>query len=72
MLLLIEMLKEQILKLGGQAGELKDSAFSRMGSSFREFQRSSGEFSLAVMGGIKPAAEDCRVGVEKITQKYKT
>lgn len=69
MLPLIEILKEWILKVGGQAGELKDNAISKMGSSLQEVQRSSGEFSSAVKGGIIRAAEDCRVGFEKITQK---
>lgn len=70
MLQLIEMLKEWTLKVGGQARELKDNAISKMCSSLQEVQQSSGEFSLAVKGGIKRAAEDCRVGVEKITQKF--
>lgn len=70
MLQLIEMLKEWILKVGEQARELKDNTISKMSSSLQEVQRSSGEFSLALKGGIKRAAEDCRVGVEKITQKF--
>ncbi|PQM36539.1 uncharacterized protein Pyn_01003 [Prunus yedoensis var. nudiflora] len=40
--------------------------------SAQELQQSTLEFSLALKEGAKRVAEDCRGGVEKLTQKFKT
>lgn len=68
----IHWLKELILKAGRQAGELKDTAVSKLGHSLQEAQQGSVQFASAAKDGIKRFAGDCREGVGKITQKFKT
>ena len=69
---MIDSLKEVIVKGGRQAGELKDIAVSKFGSSLQEAQQVSVQFTSAVKEGIKRVAGECKDGVEKITQKFKT
>lgn len=69
---MIDSLKEVIAKGGRQAGELKDIAVSKFGSSLQEAQQVSVQFTSAVKEGIKRVAGECKDGVEKITQKFKT
>lgn len=71
-LVLISVLKEWLLEARSRAGELKDGATSKLGGSLHEFQQSSSEFALAVKEGTKRVAGDCREGVEKFSQKFKT
>ncbi|XP_059667094.1 uncharacterized protein LOC132312654 isoform X4 [Cornus florida] len=71
-LVLISALKEWTSVAGRRAGELKDAAASKMGGSLQELQQSSAEFTLALKEGAKRVAEDCKEGVEKFTQKFKT
>ncbi|KAM7499668.1 hypothetical protein LguiA_024082 [Lonicera macranthoides] len=70
--LLIFVLKEWTLKVGKQAGELRNGAASKVGGSLEELQQSSAELSLAVKEAAKRVAGDCREGVEKLTHKFKT
>ncbi|XP_068315215.1 uncharacterized protein [Pyrus communis] len=70
--LLISNLREWIPKAGKGAAELKDAAISKASRSAQELQQSTSEFSLAVKEGAKRIAEDCREGVGKLTQKFKT
>ncbi|KAM1407312.1 hypothetical protein ACFXTH_001888 [Malus domestica] len=70
--LLISNLREWIPKAGKGAAELKDAAISKASRSAQELQQSTSEFSLAVKEGAKRVAEDCREGVGKLTQKFKT
>ncbi|KAL3524287.1 hypothetical protein ACH5RR_017121 [Cinchona calisaya] len=72
MLSTIHSLKQLISEASRQAGDLKDTAVSKMGSSLQEVQQGSVQFTSAVKEGIKRVAGDCREGVEKITQKFKT
>lgn len=72
MVSMIDSLKEAIVKAGRQAGELKDIAVLKIGSSLQEAQQGSVQFTLAVKDGVKRVVGDCRDGVEKITQKFKT
>ncbi|XP_049393532.1 uncharacterized protein LOC125857920 isoform X2 [Solanum stenotomum] len=71
-MLLITMLKEWALKAGKQTEELKDAAMSKMGNSVQGLQQSSAEVGSALKDGVKRFADDCRGGVEKISQKFKT
>ncbi|XP_055825178.1 uncharacterized protein LOC129893803 isoform X2 [Solanum dulcamara] len=71
-MLLITMLKEWALKAGRETVELKDAALSKMGNSVQGLQQSSAEAGLAFKDGVKRFADDCRGGVEKISQKFKT
>uniref|UniRef100_A0A5B7BSB4 Putative GPI-anchored adhesin-like protein PGA55 isoform X1 n=1 Tax=Davidia involucrata TaxID=16924 RepID=A0A5B7BSB4_DAVIN len=71
-LFLISILKEWVSKAGIRAAELKDAAASKVGGSLQEFQQSSAEFTLALKEGAKRVAGDCREGVDKFTQKFKT
>lgn len=71
-MLLITMLKEWALKAGRKTVELKDDAISKMGSSVQGMQQSSAEVGSALKDGVKRFADDCRDGVEKISQKFKT
>ncbi|CAL2243724.1 unnamed protein product [Prunus armeniaca] len=70
--LLVSNLREWIPQAGKEAGELKDAAISKASRSAQELQQSTLEFSLALKEGAKRVAEDCRGGVEKLTQKFKT
>ncbi|KAK6794488.1 hypothetical protein RDI58_007941 [Solanum bulbocastanum] len=71
-MLLITVLKEWALKAGKQTEELKDAAMSKMGNSVQGLQHSSAEVGSALKDGVKRFADDCRGGVEKISQKFKT
>ncbi|CAI9092243.1 OLC1v1027435C1 [Oldenlandia corymbosa var. corymbosa] len=68
----IHRLKELIGKAGRQAEELKDTAVEKLGNSLQEAQQSSVVLASAAKDGIKRFAGDCRDGVEKISQKFKT
>lgn len=71
-LLLISVLKEWLLEARSRAVELKDNTVSKVGGSIHELQQSSTEVALAVKEGAKRVAGDCREGVEKFSQKFKT
>ncbi|CAN4087742.1 unnamed protein product [Withania somnifera] len=71
-MLLITMLKECAVKAGRKTVEFKDAAMSKMGSSVQGMQQSSTEVGSAFKDGVKRFADDCRDGVEKISQKFKT
>lgn len=70
--LLISRLREWASKTGKQAEELKEAAISKAGKSAHELQQSAFEFGFAMKEGAKRVADDCREGVEKLTQKFKT
>lgn len=71
-LVLISVLKEWIVKTKDISVELKDVAVSKAKESLQEFQQSSNEFISNAKEGAKRVAGDCRDGVEKLTQKFKT
>lgn len=66
--LLVSSLREWVPK----AGELKDAAISKANRSAQELQQSTLEYSSALKEGAKRVAYDCREGVEKLTQRFKT
>ncbi|KAL7183782.1 hypothetical protein ACSBR2_026038 [Camellia fascicularis] len=69
---LISVLKERASRACQRGGEIKDAAVSKMGSSLQELQQSSAGFTLAIKDSAKRVAGDCKEGVEKLTQKFKT
>ncbi|KAE8650459.1 uncharacterized protein LOC101215442 isoform X3 [Cucumis sativus] len=70
--LLVSNLRQWISKTGEQAEELKNGAISRADRSAKELQQSTAELSLAMKEGAKRVVGDCREGVEKFTQKFRT
>lgn len=68
----ISNMKEWSSKTGKQAEEFGEVVISKAAKSAQELQRSTVEFSYAVKEGAKRVAGDCRDGVEKLTQKFKT
>ncbi|CAK9318262.1 unnamed protein product [Citrullus colocynthis] len=70
--LLVSNLRQWISKTGEQAEDLKNVAISKASRSATELQQSTTELSLALKEGAKRVVGDCREGVEKITQKFRT
>lgn len=70
--LLISNLRQWVSAAGKQAEDLKEVAISRASRSASELQQSTAELRLALKEGAKRVVGDCREGVEKITQKFKT
>ncbi|KAF7821891.1 uncharacterized protein G2W53_027346 [Senna tora] len=68
----ISNLREWASKTGKQAEQLGEVAISKAAKSTQELQRSAVEFGYTVKEGAKRVAGDCREGVEKLTQKFKT
>ncbi|XP_022736015.1 plectin-like isoform X6 [Durio zibethinus] len=71
-LYLILVLKEWASKAGAKAEELKDRAVSKARGSVQELQQSTTGFSSSLKEGAKRVAGDCREGVEKLTQRFRT
>ncbi|XP_044505910.1 uncharacterized protein LOC123225759 isoform X2 [Mangifera indica] len=71
-LLFISVVKEWVSKAGTRAEELKDAAILKAKGSVHNLQQSTAEFKLAVTEGAKRVAGECREGVEKLTQRFKT
>lgn len=66
------VLREWACRTGRRAQELKDTAASKLGGSVQGLQQNTAEFRVAVKEGAKRVVGDCREGVEKLTQKFKT
>ncbi|KZV58153.1 hypothetical protein F511_02746 [Dorcoceras hygrometricum] len=67
----ISILKEKALKVGKQAGELKNTAKSKLNVSLQGMQRGSAEYTSSVSEGAKRIAGDWKDGVERLSQKFK-
>ena len=68
---LISVLKE--LASGAiQRGEELNNTLSKMGSSLQELQQSSAGFTPNLKDGAKRVLGDCKEGVAKLAQKFKT
>ncbi|XP_059450167.1 uncharacterized protein LOC132181114 isoform X2 [Corylus avellana] len=70
--LLVSNLREWTTRAGKQAEEVRHAAISKASRSAQELQQSTAQFSLALGEGAKRVAGDCRDGVEKLTQRFKT
>lgn len=71
-LVLLSVLKEWIAKTRDNSVEVKNVVVTKVAGSLQEFQNSSSEFVSYAKEGAKRVAGDCRDGVEKLTQKFKT
>ncbi|EOY23224.1 Chloroplast thylakoid membrane, putative isoform 4 [Theobroma cacao] len=69
---LIAVLKEWTSTAGAKAEELTDKAILKASGSVQELQQSTAGFSSALKEGAKRVAGDCREGVEKLTQRFRT
>ncbi|KAI4347564.1 hypothetical protein L6164_008369 [Bauhinia variegata] len=70
--LFVSNLKEWASKTGKQAEQLREIAISNARKSAQELQKSAFEFGFSVKEGAKRIAGDCKEGVEKLTQRFKT
>lgn len=70
--LFISNLKQWASKTGKKAEELGEVAVAKAVKSAHELQQGAIEFGSSVKEGAKRVAGDCREGVEKLTQKFKT
>ncbi|PON90847.1 GPI-anchored adhesin-like protein [Trema orientale] len=70
--LLISNLKEWSAKAGKRAEDLRDAAIAKASGSAQQLQQSTSEFSSAIKESAKRVAGECREGVGKLTQKFKT
>ncbi|XP_044468282.1 uncharacterized protein LOC123197868 isoform X2 [Mangifera indica] len=71
-LLFISVVKDWASKTKTRAEELKDATILKARGSVNELQQSTAEFKSAVTESAKRIAGDCREGVEKLTQRFKT
>ncbi|KAH1107575.1 hypothetical protein J1N35_011343 [Gossypium stocksii] len=69
---LISVLRKWASEAGAKAEELKDGAVLKARGSVQAMQQSTAGFSSAVKEGAKRVAGDCREGVEKLTQRFRT
>ncbi|MBA0736689.1 hypothetical protein Gogos_010208 [Gossypium gossypioides] len=68
----ISVLRKWASEAGAKAEELKDEAVLKARGSVQEMQQTTAGFSSAVKEGAKRVAGDCREGVEKLTQRFRT
>ncbi|XP_021730070.1 uncharacterized protein LOC110697044 isoform X2 [Chenopodium quinoa] len=69
---LISVIKEWISGAGKQTTEFRDVAVAKVGGSVQELQQNAAGFGTTVKEGAKRVVGDCREGVEKLTQRFKT
>lgn len=69
---LISVLKEWISAAGRRTTEFRDVATAKVGGSVQQLQQHVTGFGATVQEGAKRVAGDCREGVEKLTQRFKT
>ncbi|KAL8232581.1 hypothetical protein R6Q57_002359 [Mikania cordata] len=68
----ISQLKELGSKTVNRVSRVKDGVILKVNGSMQDLQQSSVGLSLAVKDGVKRVVGDCREGVEKLSQKFKT
>ncbi|XP_023541683.1 uncharacterized protein LOC111801768 isoform X1 [Cucurbita pepo subsp. pepo] len=69
---LISNLRQWVRNAGEKAEDVKNVGIARASRSATELQQSSAEMGLALKEGAKRVVGDCREGVEKISQKFRT
>lgn len=69
--LLVSTLKQWSVDAASKAEELKNTAMVKASRSAEELQESGARLSYGVKEGAKRLADECREGVEKLTQKFK-
>lgn len=70
--LLISKLKEWASEAGMKTEKLRDTAISKASRSAEELQQTTSALTSTIKEVTKRVAGDCREGVEKLTQKFKT
>ncbi|KAF5790567.1 putative S-layer domain-containing protein [Helianthus annuus] len=70
--LFISQLKELCSKTVNHVGAVKDGVVLKVNGSMQDLQQSTAGLSLAAKDGVKRVVGDCREGVEKLSQKFKT
>ncbi|KAD1196179.1 hypothetical protein E3N88_43165 [Mikania micrantha] len=68
----ISQLKELGSKTVNRVSGVKDGVILKVNGSMQDLQQSSVGLSSAVKDGVKRVVGDCREGVEKLSQKFKT
>lgn len=68
----IVILKEWASKLTKQGLEFKDASVLKISSSLQELQKSTAGYTLSIKEGAKRVADDCKEGVGRLNQKFKT
>ncbi|KAI3784011.1 hypothetical protein L1987_43102 [Smallanthus sonchifolius] len=71
-LFFISQLKELGSKTVNHVGAVKDGVVLKVNGSMQDLQQSSVGLTSAVKDGVKRVVGDCREGVEKLSQKFKT
>lgn len=69
--LLVSNLKQWSVDAASKAEELKNTAMVKASRSAEELQESGARLSYGIKEGAKRLADECREGVEKLTQKFK-
>ncbi|XP_074291318.1 uncharacterized protein LOC141618105 [Silene latifolia] len=69
---LISAIREWISNIGKRTVEFKDAAFAKTAESVQGLQERAVGVSVTVKEGAKRVADDCRGGVDKFTQRFKT
>ncbi|KAH9622209.1 hypothetical protein KSS87_021680 [Heliosperma pusillum] len=69
---LISAIKEWILNIGKRAIEFKDVAVTKTTESVQDLQERAVGVSVTMKEGAKRVVDDCRGGVDKFTQRFKT
>ncbi|KAL2920694.1 Myosin-J heavy chain [Bienertia sinuspersici] len=69
---LISAIKEWISEAGKRTTEFGDVAVAKVGGSVQELQQNAAGFGASVKEGATRVVGDCREGVEKLTQRFKT
>lgn len=68
----LAVLKQWTVRAGTRAQELKETTAVKVKASVRQLHDSASEVGTAVKKGTERVAGDCKEGVEKLTQKFKT
>ncbi|KAJ4954499.1 hypothetical protein NE237_011282 [Protea cynaroides] len=63
---------DSIQKLEQNTGEIQRAAILKVSDSIQKLEQNTAGFSSSFQDGAKRIAGDCREGVEKLTQKFKT
>ncbi|KAK9665502.1 hypothetical protein RND81_14G116000 [Saponaria officinalis] len=69
---IILSIKEWISNVGKQTMEFKDVAVAKTGESVHELRERAAGVGVTVKEGTKRVVDDCREGVDKLTQRFKT
>ncbi|KAL9237310.1 hypothetical protein vseg_011877 [Gypsophila vaccaria] len=69
---IIASIRAWISNVGKQTMEIKDVAVAKTGESVQELRERAAGIGVTVKEGTKRVVDDCREGVDKLTQRFKT